>query len=441
MGFFNNSEIYIFSQRLWNIFAGAATLLLIPFSMDGIAQGYYFTFNSLIAAQVFFELGVTFVIFQFAAHEGAGLLFDGFSKSYSGDFKSKARVEDLNLKVSQVFRISGILYFASIGVVGCYLFLNQMPLSDWLFPWLATVFGASISLYTSAKFALHEGLGRIAEIAKVKLIGSFFGHILLWAGLLAGWELMAVPLLPLTMAAFSIVFYRGFSKQIRFALDEEPEKVCEKISWRREIFPLQWRISLSWISGYFIFYIYTPMIFNHWGAVEAGQYGIAITSFSALLTLSLSWISAKLPEIGKRIAVGDTSTAKALFQKAQHKSLVTTALFTLGFVVTIFVFTWFKLSIAERFPSVMVLIFMGLNLLANSYISGLAMYMRAFKEEPLLIPSVVGAVLQFLVLNFTLSYGLGVIALGTAILTIVIGIPWTTFIAKSYFSRPDKFMN
>ncbi len=438
MLFFNNSEIIIFFQRFWNIFAGGISLLLVPFCMDGVAQGYYYTFNSLIAAQIFFELGVTFVIFQFAVHEGAKLDFDEAMKSYSGDSRSKARIGDLNLKVGQVFRISGILYFAIVGVVGFYLFLNQMPLSDWLVPWLATIFGASVSLYTSAQFALHEGLGRVAEIARAKLIGSFFGYILLWAGLLAGWSLMAVPLLPLTMAAVSIVFYRVFARQIHFGSTDE---ACEKISWRREIFPLQWRISLSWISGYFIFYIYTPMIFNHWGAVEAGQYGIAITAFSALLTLSLSWISARLPEIGKRIAVGDIGSARVLFKKAQHKSLVTTALFTVGFVATLLFFSWFELSIAQRFPSAIVLVFMGLNLLANCYISSLAMYMRAFKEEPLLIPSVVGAILQFVMLNFTLEYGLSAIALGTAVLTICVGIPWTTFIARSYFSRPDRLMS
>lgn len=431
-------ELHLFIQRFWNILAGGLTLLIVPLSMDGVAQGYYFTFNSLVAAQIFFELGVTFVIFQFAAHESAGLNFDEAVQSYSGDSRSKARIGDLSLKVGKVFRISGILYFVIVGIVGCYLFLNEMPISDWLVPWLATIFAASISLYTSAKFALHEGLGRVAEIARAKLVGSFLGHILLWAGLLAGWNLMAVPLLPLTMAAVSVVFYRVFAKQIRF---ESTEEAFEKISWRREIFPLQWRISLSWISGYFIFYIYTPMIFNQWGAVEAGQYGIAITAFSALLTLSLSWISARLPEIGKRIAVGEISAAKVIFQKAQHKSLATTALFTLGFVGTIFLFSWLELSIAQRFPSALVLIFMGLNLLANAYISSLAMYMRAFKEEPLLIPSVVGAVLQFLMLNFTLAYGLSAIALGTVFLTIFIGIPWTKFIARSYFSRLDRVVH
>lgn len=432
------SEIYVFLLRFWNIFAGALTLLIIPFCMDSVSQGYYYTFNSLIAAQVFFELGVTFVIFQFAAHEGARLTFDPTTKTYSGESRSKARIVDLSSKVSQVFKISGILYFSVIGLAGCYLFLNQMPLSDWLAPWLATILGASLSLYTSAKFALHEGLGRVADIAKAKLTGSVLGHILLWFGLWAGWALMAVPLLPLTMAAVSVVFYKAFSRQIRFNFDEAREQFFDKISWRREIFPLQWKISLSWISGYFIFYIYTPMIFNHWGAVEAGQYGIAITAFSALLTLSLSWISAKLPDISKLIAIGNISSAKVIFRSVQYKSFLTTAVFTFGLIGTILVFAEFNLSIAERFPGIDVLLLMGLNLLANTYISSLAMFMRAFKEEPLLIPSVAGAALQFLVLNFTLEYGLGAIALGTVFLTALVGIPWTTFIARSYFSKSDK---
>jgi len=38
-------------------------------------QGYYYTFNSLVALQIVFELGFSFVILQLAAHERAQLSF------------------------------------------------------------------------------------------------------------------------------------------------------------------------------------------------------------------------------------------------------------------------------------------------------------------------------------------------------------------------------
>lgn len=432
----NIEEKFVFLQRFWNVIAGGVTLLLVPFCMDGVSQGYYYTFNSLIAAQIFFELGFTFVIFQFAIHEGAGLSFDAKTKAYSGDERSKFRVLDLDAKVGRVFKISGALYFVIVSFVGGYLFIGELPLSAWLLPWVAMVLGASLSLFTTAKYALHEGLGRVAAVSRSKFIASFFAYLLLWLGLVLGLKLFAVSLLPLTMALVSLYFYWLMRKEISFGVPKVSED-CHTISWRKEILPLQWRISLSWISGYFIFYIYTPMIFERRGAVEAGQYGIAITAFSALLTLSLSWVSARLPEIGKRIANGDLSSAKALFHTVQYKSLVTTAVFAFVFICAIALFSFFDLSIVQRFPSADVLVFMGLNLVANTYISSLAMYMRAFKEEPLLVPSVVGAILQFSMLNFTLARGLSAIALGTAFVTIVVGVPWALIIAKSYFAKAD----
>lgn len=34
-----------------------------------------------------------------------------------------------------------------------------------------------------------------------------------------------------------------------------------RVSWKTEIWPLQWRIALSWLSGYFIFQLFTPILF------------------------------------------------------------------------------------------------------------------------------------------------------------------------------------
>ena len=41
-------------------------------------------------------------------------------------------------------------------------------------------------------------------------------------------------------------------------------------SWKKEILPFQWRIALSSTTGYFSLYLFTPVTFNVFGAVEAG---------------------------------------------------------------------------------------------------------------------------------------------------------------------------
>ncbi len=45
------------------------------------------------------------------------------------------------------------------------------------------------------------------------------------------------------------------------------------ISWRREVWPFQWKIAVSWLCDYFIFQLFTPVLFAFRGPVEAGQDG------------------------------------------------------------------------------------------------------------------------------------------------------------------------
>jgi hypothetical protein len=59
--------------RLWVICAGAVAVLGVPFWFTAVEQGYFYTFSSLIAAQVMFELGTTFVVTQLTAHEKSRL--------------------------------------------------------------------------------------------------------------------------------------------------------------------------------------------------------------------------------------------------------------------------------------------------------------------------------------------------------------------------------
>ncbi len=61
--------------RFWLGFAGIVTVVLIARFLSPSEQGYYYTFYSMVALQIVFELGFSFVILQLAAHERASLTF------------------------------------------------------------------------------------------------------------------------------------------------------------------------------------------------------------------------------------------------------------------------------------------------------------------------------------------------------------------------------
>src|SRR3984893_14237297 len=57
--------------RFWSSAAGLVTVALIARFLSPAEQGYYYTFGSLVAMQMVFELGFSFVILQLASHERA----------------------------------------------------------------------------------------------------------------------------------------------------------------------------------------------------------------------------------------------------------------------------------------------------------------------------------------------------------------------------------
>ena len=66
---------YALLSKVWLLFAGPITLYLISLYLTPEMQGFYYTFLSLVALQVFIELGFYVVITQFASHEWAHLSF------------------------------------------------------------------------------------------------------------------------------------------------------------------------------------------------------------------------------------------------------------------------------------------------------------------------------------------------------------------------------
>ena len=90
----DTATIFSISGRLWTLFAGLATTVLVISFFPPDVQGYYYTFNALIGLQVFAELGLGAVIIYFASHEWSKLSInqDGW---LTGDVSSLSRIRSL----------------------------------------------------------------------------------------------------------------------------------------------------------------------------------------------------------------------------------------------------------------------------------------------------------------------------------------------------------
>src|SRR5215207_3135126 len=76
LGQVDRGVVYAFLARVVSIPMGPVTMLLVGLYMTPEAQGFYYTFLSLIALQSFVDLGFSVVIAPFVAQEWAKLDLD-----------------------------------------------------------------------------------------------------------------------------------------------------------------------------------------------------------------------------------------------------------------------------------------------------------------------------------------------------------------------------
>lgn len=422
--------------RSWSIFAGGVTLLLLPLGLSSTQQGYYYAFAGLIAMQAFFDLGFNSVIVQLVGHEFSHLNQNRITGEINGAPAHRSRLASLLLLLRRWYRVAALIFFVCLCPAG-YIFFQgngELAVSDWLGPWILQLCFTAVNLYYGCFLAVSEGQGQIGSVAKLRLRQSTLGYSLFWGLLLADAGLWVAPVLPAIGALMSALWLRGRHDNLCFTTD--PSIAHERISWSKEIFPFQWRIALSWISGYFIFSFFTPMIFTHQGAVEAGRIGMTLSIFSSLSLLGMSWVSAKVPEFSMLIAQKRRKELNKLFVSVLQKSALATTLICAGAVLSVWGLRELNFLPIQRLASLPVFICLAIVTTTNTLIFSMAAYMRAHKEEPMLWNSVVlGICVLAAVWHFS---QISVVAtmLSYTSLVILVALPWTIIIfLRDYYYR------
>lgn len=415
--------------RLWNIIIGVALMLVIPLRMTAVEQGYYYTIMSLVSIQIFFELGFNYVITQFVAHESAFI---------SSSEKSKHKIYSILKLSSRWYAISSVCFFVIASVVGMSVLKIDGNNIELFLTWVSVLLFTSINLYLSPKLAIVEGLGHVDKVAILRLKQSLLGYVGLIVFLLCGFGLPSMISVSLC-AAIMVIWWTRSSINLKMCshLQIKQESCSAEISWRKDIFPFQWKIALSWISGYFIFQIMNPIVFHHQGAVEAGKLGLSLSAFGTITTLSMSWIYAKAPLFGSLISQGKFDESKRVFWMSLINSSICNLFLCLMFIVFVYSIQFFYPALIDRVLPINNLIILLLCAVANQIIFSSAVYMRAFKVEPMIWNSVVSAIAIFTgFFYFSYTYNsvfLSLIAYCT--ITLFVSLPWTLALLRHFLSN------
>ena len=408
---------YAVLAKAWLLFSGPITLYLISLSLTPETQGYYYTFLSLVALQVFIELGFYVVITQFASHEWAHLSFDetGF---IVGDPASLSRLISLGRLVFKWYAVASIVFIVVVGAIG-YFFLSGKPDINisWKTTWFIFIFLSGFQLWILPFLSLLEGCGQVANIYKFRLIQAVISACVMWTILfLDGGLWIAVASVGSGLfvnITFFLFKYRNFFKTL-FIVSPTNE-----IIWKTEIWPMQWRLAIGGIVGYFTFSAYIPIMFHFHGPVVAGKMGMTWQVVGVMGPLAMAWISTKVPLWGMLIAQKKYSELDQSFYRASSISLAVITLGALVIWLIVYGLNYIQHPISERMLSPLATAVFLLGFIALQVLQCLSSYLRAHKKEPFL-PISIGSGLTTGLLVWVLGSKFGPIGAGASFLLVLI---------------------
>ncbi len=186
--------------RGWSSLAGVGTLTLIAHALTPAEQGYYYTFYSLVALQIVFELGFSVVILQTASHEAAHLTIAGDS-AITGPAKAHARLASVLQKSIRWYSAAAVLMAIVLVPVGMHFFMKETashpsahPVA-WIGPWILVVLATCLTFQVDPIFSFLEGCGYVPQVARTRLVQAMLGTTLGWTALLLHHGLFAPGLM------------------------------------------------------------------------------------------------------------------------------------------------------------------------------------------------------------------------------------------------------
>lgn len=418
----------IFS-RIIQAAGGLISVVFISRFLSAAEQGYYYTFASIIAVQIFFELGLSGIITQYTAHEFAHLKWEN-QTDLVGEPYYKSRLSSLLRFCVKWFGILSIVLFVALLAVGYYFFskYNNGQNIKWQNPWIILCLATAANLFIDPILAFFDGLGEVKDMAKVRLIQRVAYILLLYILFALGFKLYSgaiASLFAIGVNYFQVVF----SKRIKLLKVIWHYKAEWIIDYLKEIFPYQWKIALSWISGYFIFQLFNPVLFATEGAVVAGQMGMTLAALNGVLSVSISWISTKVPTFANLIAKKEYSSLDSLFNVTVKRANIICIICLIIFIGTVQILKYNHLTIGNRFLPILPLCLLSLTTFLNQYVFAIATYLRCHKQEPFLMQSIVmGVLIAISTIVFGRKYGVNGMVIGYASLGLLVGFPWAVWI-------------
>lgn len=434
----DRAVFYALLVRGWRVIGGLISILLIVKFLTPETQGYFYTFQSLTALQVFIELGLFNVVVNITSHEWAKLRLSE-ERAIVGDPEALSRLVSFGHKLAAWYAAAAAVFVLVVAPGGAWFLAQKGGAEGWLAPWLVTVLLQGMVLWTVPFQALFEGCNQVVSLQRFQFWQGIVANLVLWACLAAGAGLWSVAGLLGTQVA-SAIYFLGIQHRSFFSPFWRTPK-GPRLDWKREVWPMQWKLAVQGVVNYFIYSLYTPVIFHYHGAVEAGRFGMTWQAFNILQSLGLAWIQTRVPRFGVLVAKRDFGELDRLWR---HTALLATAVFVLGmgaFLLFVSALNRFDFGLGQRLLAPQIILLLLPTGLLATWVQCAAFYWRAHKTEPLGFSAAIpGLINGLLVWWWGKSYGAAGAIAAYLIMLAVISAPLAAYlkhrVAQAYRVEP-----
>ena len=388
---------------------GLVTIVVVSGFLTLESQGYYYAILSFVAFVMLGEFGLNYAVMQSASHEAAASAAgDGIISSTE---RATTRLRALLRGATRFTAYATSLAVVLVAVIGTQTFAGgrtpNLPSDAWAGPWALAILGVAATQQLAPRFALLEGIGGAAAVWRFRLHQELFIAATLWSALALGLGLWSIALAYGTRFVYSSLWLRSSfaGKPLRdLGTDGTGDQQLTNY-WRTEVWPFQWRIGLSVVAGYFIFQLLTPIVFALNGPRIAGQFGMTMAITNGLLVATTAWLNSQAPLYGRLIAQGNYTELNREFVRAVRSSFVVVVAAALAVIAVVVMLASRQHPIGDRVLPPIPFALLLASTVVNHLTFALAVYLRAHRKEPLLIPSLAGALITALATYFTARTG------------------------------------
>jgi hypothetical protein len=431
----DRAVFYAIATRAWQFLAGPISILVIAACFTPQLQGYFYTFASLMGMQTLVELGLHGVIINVASHEWSRLHLDA-KGHIQGDAAALDRLAGLKRFVARWYAVVALVFFLVCGIGGA-IFLSlpsaEETQSDnvaWIAPWFCLVALNALLLWAWAYTAILEGCNQVIVLHRVRLLQFVTGSFAVWASMIAGFGLWAAVISVAVRLVWDLwliaVRYRSFWQ----SLADQP---VDKISWRDEIWPLQWKMAVFGVTLYLAFGLFNPVMFHFHTKAIAGQMGMTLTILTALESAAYAWVHVRTPLFGSLVARRDWVEMDRVFYRLTAISWAFYLLGVIGVCIGVWLLNVLPWELTQRLAS-RLLPLLPTVILAVAYLilhlpRCQTIYVRAHKQDPFLLAAVVShGLIAAAVIVLGRAYGPIGAAWGLLAVVSLVNLPWWTVI-------------